>query len=268
MLWMSVHTSPEGVQTEVRFVGEADDEGFLGKFSTELQAEDANDAEHKAYGAIAPLLSSITSLTDAPMHVETIQVTEMSTGNAIVRIAAPFQEMNFGGAMPLMSEDFWKLASLYREALTSNSSFYRFLCLFKVLEGSRKRRNRLAAEAKAHGKEPVRPSIRERLPEDRAEQKVFVKSIYPWLAEVDEMTMDQIFVEDVRGKSIDHLRQTVFEPARNKVAHALLDKGETAASLDNMADLWLINKLLPSLRISARLVLMNDFPDMFEALRS
>ena len=43
------------------------------------------------------------------------------------------------------------------EALNSNSSVYRFLCLFKIIEGIRVRRLRLGKEAAGDRKKCVRP---------------------------------------------------------------------------------------------------------------
>jgi len=67
--------------------------------------------------------------------------------------------------------EFLHYASLYREALNSNSAIYRFLCLFKIIEGIIARRNRIATEVVKSGGKPR--SLVERIPADAASfQKV------------------------------------------------------------------------------------------------
>ena len=75
-----------------------------------------------------------------------------------------------------MSEDYCHYASLYREALQSNSPFYRFLCLFKIVEGLHKRRGRLTIEAKRQGTFTSRkPLIPERIPSAKANKFACLK---------------------------------------------------------------------------------------------
>ena len=264
MLWVSGHVDKTGKRTELTFRGDANDSGFLGKFSIELQAENPNQAQSIAYAALAPLLSGLSAYADVPLHIESIETTDLITGNTELRVVAPFLPTNFNlGKMPYMSEEFCHYSSLYREALHTNSSFYRFLCLFKILEGSFKRRARLATEARLKGQEPTRPAIIERVPGENAEQQRLLEVIYPWRGELDGMSVHQIFPSEAHGRSLQRVRTEILEPIRNSIAHSLWDQGETKISIDNMDDLWKVNKWLPLLRCLARLVMINDFPEAF-----
>lgn len=95
MLWVSVHVDKTGKRSDLTFRGDANDSGFLGKFSTELQAENANQAQSIAYAALAPLLSGLSAYADVPLHIESIETTELATGNTALRIAGPFMQTNF-----------------------------------------------------------------------------------------------------------------------------------------------------------------------------
>lgn len=62
-----------------QFVGIPNDEGFLGKLVCELDADSNATAEKDAYEAITPFLSAWSINIDVPIHVETVQVTDLAT---------------------------------------------------------------------------------------------------------------------------------------------------------------------------------------------
>jgi hypothetical protein len=82
----------------IKFEFLTNDEGFLGKIIAELNAANVEDAERQAYGEIAPFLSAWSLNMDIPVHVETIQVTDLTTHVNALRTRTPHFEMNWGGA--------------------------------------------------------------------------------------------------------------------------------------------------------------------------
>jgi hypothetical protein len=121
------------------FIGLANDDGYLGKFVAEsIWAQSTADAERRAYGALSPFLSAWSLNLDIPLHVETVQVTELSSFTNTLRVRTPQFEISPGARLtPYLSEDFCKYASVYREGMNSESPFYRFLCLYKIIESVR-----------------------------------------------------------------------------------------------------------------------------------
>jgi Methylamine utilization protein MauJ len=268
MIWWSSYIDKTGKRVDLKFKGEANAQGFLSKFSTTFEAKDPNEAAWTAHASLAPLLSGLAASADLPLFIETIDAIEIATGNAMLRIVAPFPEQVFGlGQLPHMSEDYCHYASLYREALQSSSSFYRFLCLFKIVEGLHKRRGRLTVEAKRQGTFTSRkPLIPERIPSDKAEQIRLLKAVYsirsnsPW----DDMFIALTFPVESHGKSVKEVRDEILEKIRDTVAHAVMLDGEPGLSVDDLEDHWKVNKWLPLLRFMARLMLTNDFPAEFQ----
>ena len=114
----------------IHFTGLPNDNGYLGKLIVkELFACNFHDADTQAYEALAPFLSAWSLHLDIPVHVETIQVTELQTQLNSLRVRTPNFEMTFaGGVSPMLTDDFCQYASLYREGMNTNSGFYRFLC--------------------------------------------------------------------------------------------------------------------------------------------
>ncbi len=108
---------------DYKIFGLPNKEGFLGKLTVELEADNAQAAEHDAYGALAPSLSAWSMNADIPIHVETIQVTDLATHVNTLLVVTPHFEMNFGaGTQPFFVDEFCQYASIYREGLNTSGT--------------------------------------------------------------------------------------------------------------------------------------------------
>lgn len=162
---------------------------------------------------------------------------------------------------PKLEPEFLHYAGLYREALNTNSSAYRFLCLYKIIEGVRLRRNRLAKEARASGHKPQCFRF-EDVPAESEALRPWLNAIYgprDW----PDLTVDQVLPPDVRGRRFGQIIESKLTPLRNEVAHGILDSGESGMSIDDMLKLERVNQLLPLTRTIARRILKNSFRDQF-----
>src|SRR5439155_24245823 len=123
--------------------------------------------------------SRVTIPMDIPLHIFQIDSIEIRTGNSRMSYTLPFRNAPLAIAPTTnMSSDFRFYASLYREALTSNSSPYQFLCFYKIIEGTLQRRDRLNSERKKQGKEIPKP-VAEAIPADDAEFVPWLNAIFP-----------------------------------------------------------------------------------------
>lgn len=242
-----------------QLVGLADKNGFLGKLICELEADSNQAAEMEAYGSLAPFLSAWSMNADIPIHVETIQVTNLTTQISFLRVVTPHFEMNFpGGTHPFFLDEFCQYASIYREGLNTNSTFYRFLCFYKIIESLIVKRGREAKAKKLAGENPRRPY--EVIPEEPDDILALLRRLYPWRATWDQLAITQTFPSEALGKKITAIRDKHFTPLRVGIAHGLLDSGEITVVLDKMEYIQAVNKWLPLCRICARWMLLNDFP--------
>ncbi len=190
-----------------------------------IDAQGFDDAELKAYRALAPTLSNWSLQRDIPMHVSQVDSTEVVTGNARTSFVNPYLETPW--AVPgvgAMGEEFRQYASLYREALSSNSSAYQFLCFFKIIEGIQARRGRLNRKAREERRDPKHHDGR--LPIDRGACVGWLKSIFYSRPEWDAMSLNEIFPDDVLGKKTSRVVESDLRKLRVKIAHAVLDSGE------------------------------------------
>jgi hypothetical protein len=241
-----------------RIVGSPAKDGLLGKITVELEAANANAAEREAYGALAPSLSLWSLNADIPIHIETIQVTDLRTLVNSLRVVAPQFEMNFAAGPSQSREEFCQYASIYREGLNTSSAFYRFLCFYKIIESLIAKRGREARAKKNAGLDPKR--LYEVVPEKNIDLLALLKRLYPWRLGRNQQSVDQMFPKEVLGEKVTAIRDKHFRPMRLGIAHALLDTGEITVILDNMDHIQEVNKWLPLCRICARWMLLSDFP--------
>jgi hypothetical protein len=242
------------------FEGWPNEEGFLAKLdTTAFHAQNRNDAEMRASKAAQNVLSEYAASLDIPLQIDLIEVTEVATANKSLTIVAPF--LGGGSTAPILTYDpeFANFAALYREALVSNTPAYRYLCFYKILEASRKRRERLGRRLKQEYR-PVRTG--EVVPETRAEQIKWLSAIFAGQREWAELTLNQTFPQETRGKKLTTLFDGPLRQMRDRIAHGILDSG-VHLHFDDLGSVREITKWLPFLRCAVRRTLKNDFPDHY-----
>jgi hypothetical protein len=166
-------------------------------------------------------------------------------------------------------KDLAKFASLYREALNTNSPNYQYLSFFKIIEGLRRiveeRTTRENEQAKAKGEQPPsRP--REVLPTTKEEQSQWLNSVLKpqnW----SELALAQVFPPTAVGKKLNDLIRAggVLDMIRNRIAHAVM-RDETKETI-NIDDGLLINEVtswLPLCKCIARYMLKKEYPQFFD----
>jgi Methylamine utilization protein MauJ len=236
----------------------------LGKIESEpFRAKDRDDAEHRAYRALASSLSNWSIHLDIPLEIYQIDTIEMATGITQMSLVTPFWEAPLAVAPTAeMKPEFRGYASLYREALGSSSTVYRFLCLYKIIEGVQARRSRLAEEAKAVGRPAARYA--ERLPSTDEETVLWLNAIFPVPRPWDAMALQSAVPSELRGRRVGYAVDAILRPLRVDVAHALSGKsGELTMSVDELLHIHNISKWLLPTKCIVRRMLKNEFPSEF-----
>ena len=246
------------------FIGIPNERGFLGKFVSEpFDAISFHDAERKAYRALASSLSNWAAHLDIPLSVVQIESVEVRTGNTQTGILTPHLEVPLA-IMPTanLQPEFRGYASLYREALNSNSSVYQFLCLFKMIEAMLKRRARLGAEARKVGKKLTREH--ETIPASPEAAIQWLNAIFPIRRDWDAMALTSIFPNEVFGKSCKYVIDKVLYHLRVDIAHAISSQsGELTLTVDELLHTQNLHKWLPLTKCIVRRMMKNDFPADF-----
>lgn len=237
--------------------------GYLAQITAEsVQANTAQDARIKVARALASSLSNISIQLDMPLWVYQSDMIELATGNRFVSIISPIRESPMLVAPEgTLTKEFRSTASLYREALNSNTPVFQFLCFFKIIEALLARRERTAVEAKARGETPSRPV--QIVPADEQGFIPWLSAIYHIGRDWDEITLSSIFVPEARGKKFTRITEDYLRPVRVRIAHAVLDSGELTLSADEEMDIQQVYKWLALTRCIARHMLKSDFPSEF-----
>ncbi len=257
---VKIRLEVKGESDSFVFEGWPDRAGFLAKLQTQaFQANNRNDAEMRATKAAQSVLSEYAANLDIPLQIDLIEVTEMATANKSLTLIAPF--LGGGSSAPIEAYDpeFANLAALYREALISNTPAYRYLCFYKILEASRKRRERLGRKLKKEYR-PVR--FGEVIPASHPEQITWLNAIFIGPREWKELTLNQIFPLETRGKKLNAIFDGQLRQMRDRIAHGILDSG-SYLHFDDLTSAREITKWLPFLRCAVRRTLKNDFPEHY-----
>ena len=195
---------------------------FLSKIAGRVSAQNSRDAYKIAMSALTPSLSSLSAQLDIPLFIFQADITEVATGTHSIIRATPFPDtplVNIPGTG--LSSEMRGYASLYRESLNSSSPIYQFLCFFKILEGTRQRRQRLGKEARSCGQTIARPP--EVFPRTVSELKPWLDALYLVRPLVWEATViDSLLLPEIAGRKFGWIIDTIFTPLRDQIAHVLL----------------------------------------------
>jgi hypothetical protein len=238
--------------------------GFLGKLVTlPFRANNRGHAEELSYRAVASALSNMSLHLDIPLEIGHRETKELSNGSIQISFVSPYLEapMAINATANFMPE-FRSYAALYREAVNTKSPVFEFLCLFKIIESLRGRRTRLSRAAKKNNQPFVLPS--EVLPRTNAEIKVWLEALFYIRREFDLSTFDTAVPADLRGRTVDDAFDSVLNPLRVKVAHALFGTGgELPLSSDDLLHTHAVTRHLLITKCIVRRMLKNDFPSNF-----
>lgn len=221
------------------------------------------DAEAKCSRAVHGLLSQLTVRFNVPLHVAKMDIREIATENHSFLVVMPYDNAQFDAELNLApSADFIFYASLYREALNSNSAAYKFLCFYKIVEGLRTRRNRIASARKNLGEDVER--FTEVVPTEASERKAWLTDLFDTRSSWGEDDNRSIIPEEAAGKKFGRVIHNYLHPIRLGIAHGVLDTGEATLKADDMLHMDRVYRWLGITQCIARQMLKNDFPEDFK----
>jgi len=246
------------------FRGAPNKRGVLGKLISEpFNANSRRDAEERAFRALSPSLSNWSVHLDVPLEICQRETCEITTGNVQTSIVTPHFQAPFAVLPAAQSlPEFRGLASLYREALNTNSAVYQFLCFYKIVEALRARRKRLQRRAKKLGTPYSLPI--EVLPATEKEIAAWLRSLFYARPDWDLFAIESAVPSELRGQEMGCVIDSVLKPLRDQVAHALTTaKGDLTLSVDELLHARQVTLRLPMMKCIVRRMLKNDFPAEF-----
>jgi hypothetical protein len=150
--------------------------------------------------------------------------------------------------------------AVYREALTSDSLIYQFLCYYRLIESMQARRKRLERDSLKQGKTYAVPV--EVYPYTRLEVIRWLNNIFPIKpAKWDEMTIQSFLLPEAKGKKFRTIVEEELKAIRDNIAHTFLQRDSEMVLMDDHFSQEKVEKWLPPIKCIARAMLKNDFGD-------
>jgi len=248
---------------QLKFIASSNERGSLAKMATECDAENFAEAKAKCFKALGPWLSNWSLQLDIPLLIYQTDLVEVASGTRRMDFKPPYFDSPLVGAPgTLLTSGFRAYASLYREALNSNSPVYQYLCYFKIIESVRRRRSRLGQEARDRGEIFSRPA--EVFPQTEAELKPWLELLFLVRPPVwDDLFISGVLFPETAGRKFGYIIEKHLNPLRVNVAHALFELDELNLSTDDLINLEMVLRWLPVAKCIVRRMLKNEFPDQF-----
>lgn len=251
----------ENLRTPLRFTAFPNERGFLAKIFTRCRANSFRDAHREGFRALAPLLSNWSMQLDIPLLYQ-VDLLEVASGARTMTFMPPFPDTPLIASAKAGLPEFRGYASVYREALNSNSPVYQYLCFFKIIESVLARRARLGDEARERGETLTRP--REIFPADADSLSVWLNSLFTVRPpEWDSLVLAAFLQPAIAGKRFRPVIENHLRPTRKNIAHALFETGELGLSVDEYVHIENVITWLPVAKCMVRRMLKTEFSEAF-----
>lgn len=205
LLAIPEHATALQVEThDGKFVFNRNGKGRLSSIRFDCVAHSGIEARRLFQKVVGPALDHLSFVANSPLHTPQVTVVDELHKIVSTEIVCPYSVVNLNPGVGTVFATLMPVYAMYREAKNSVSPFYKFFCLYKILEGLLKPlRSKLYAEAKAKG--VVIPPLNARVPS------------YP------DIQDDQ---KPYVGKSITQFFDGFLTARyRNSVAHFISDEG-------------------------------------------
>ena len=205
------------------------------------------------------MLSNFSLRWDVPLIIYQVDVTERRRGTRQIMNRNPFREVAINGVFGFpITKELMTYGAVYREALTSESTTYQFLCYYRLIESIQARRKRLERDFLKQGKKYLIPV--EVYPYTQLEAIRWLNAIFPVKpTQWDEMTIQCILVPEARGREFRVIVEEELKGIRDNIAHTLLQREAEMVLMDDLLSQEKVEKWLPPIKCIARAMLKNDF---------
>jgi hypothetical protein len=100
-----------------------------------VEARHPMEARNKVYETTAIFLDRLSFLANVPIFTGLMAINDETNKTTTIEVVGPEQEVVLNFAQEQLFNELAPVYALYREFKNSSSAYYRFLCLFKIMEG-------------------------------------------------------------------------------------------------------------------------------------
>jgi hypothetical protein len=109
--------------------------GEIALVTRSLSAASVEEALDTFLADLTPSLDHLAYLSNVPLVVDVLEARDEANHITTVSYRTPYRNAVLSQGTEQLATPLLPVYALYREALNSNSNFYRFLCFYKILEG-------------------------------------------------------------------------------------------------------------------------------------
>ncbi len=102
---------------------------------TQIYATSATEARNKAYDLISPFLDSLSFWSNTPIITGLMEIYDEMNQAYTIDMIGPERAIVYTSGVHRLFATLDPIYALYREFKNSNSTYYRLLCLYKIMEG-------------------------------------------------------------------------------------------------------------------------------------
>jgi hypothetical protein len=92
-------------------------------------------AKKQLLNAITPILDYLSYLGNCPVFIQTIKTEDVKNQTVFIEYVSPFRPCTINPHTAIIFPELEPVYAMFRESIGSHSSFYKFLCHYKILEG-------------------------------------------------------------------------------------------------------------------------------------
>jgi hypothetical protein len=178
-------------------------------------AHSADEARQQFFSTVQPILDHLTYIGKTPLHVSQISLRDEIHKIVSTDILCPYPTVTINPGLLAMRSRLGPVYAMYREATNATSPFYKFLCLYKILEG-------------------LLLSLRAKLHEEAKERGI---SLPPLQRKVPAFPSMSSELAAYTGKSIKRFfDEFLTNHFRNAMAHFMTDDG-SALNVSSLAEM-------------------------------
>jgi hypothetical protein len=150
----------------------------------ECEAQTVSGAKGKFLEALTPFLDHLSFVANIPLHILRIVCIDLSHHIQSIEYLGPHASVKINPHASSLWEELFPIYALYREAKNNPSSFYKFLCYYKIIEGIYSwLRPELFKQAKSKSiviskRKELVPKLYEPLPEQAALEGKPIKEVF------------------------------------------------------------------------------------------
>ncbi len=98
-------------------------------------ATSLHDAKSKFHKVVTPFIDHISYKANCPIHIPLISSEDVSNRCLMINYTSPYPKAEMNPHETNIDKNMFPIYALYREAKNTDSSYYKFLCYYKILEG-------------------------------------------------------------------------------------------------------------------------------------